>query len=96
MKSIPILVLVFLTIVGTVSFVRSAGPSDEMARNAYKQILLEADKNKDGKLSPAECKAMFKDNARGERNCGFWDANHDGTITEDEYVAQAMSTQRNR
>jgi hypothetical protein len=96
MKAIRILVLVFLINIGTVSLVPAAGPSDEMARNAYKQVLLEADKNKDGKLSLAECKAMFKDNATAEKNCGFWDANHDGTITEDEYVAQAMSIQKKR
>jgi Ca2+-binding EF-hand superfamily protein len=96
MKTIHILVVVFLITIGTVSLVRAAGPSGEMARNAYKQVLLEADKNKDGKLSLAECKAMFKDNAKGEKNCGFWDADHDGTITEDEYVAQAMSIQRKR
>jgi hypothetical protein len=79
-----------------VSSVSAAGPSDEMARNAYKQVLLEADKNKDGKLALAECKAMWKDDATGEEKCGFWDANHDGTITEDEYAAQAMSIQRKR
>lgn len=96
MKIIHILVLVSLITLGVVSFVPAAGPSDEMARNAYKQILREADKNKDGKLSLAECKAMWKDNATGEKKCGFWDVNHDGTITEDEYAAQAMSIQRKR
>jgi len=96
MKAIHILVFVFFFTMGTVSFVGAAGPSDEMARNAYKQILQETDKNKDGKLSLAECKAMWKDNTTGDKKCGFWDANHDGTITEDEYAAQAMSIQRRR
>ena len=26
-----------------------------------------------------------------EKNCTFWDANKDDTITEDEYAGQAMS-----
>ena len=96
MKAIHIFVLVFLITIGAVSLVRSAGPSDEMVRNAYKQVLLEADKNKDGKLSVEECKAMFKDKTKGEKNCGFWDADHDGVITEDEYVSQVMSLQKKK
>ena len=96
MKAISILALVCIVTIGTVSLVHSAGPSDEMARNAFKQILAEADKNKDGNLSLSECKAMFKDAAIGEKKCGFWDANHDGIITEDEYAKQAMSLQRKK
>ena len=96
MKAIGILVLVYVITIGTVSLVHSAGPSDERARNAFKMILSQADKNKDGKLSLAECKAMFKDAAIGEKKCGFWDANHDGIITEDEYAKQAMSLQRKK
>lgn len=96
MKIIYIIFLALFITLGAVSFVSAAGPSDEMARNAYKQVLLEADKNKDGKLSLPECKAMWKDNATGEKKCGYWDVNHDGTITEDEYAAQAMSIQRKK
>ena len=75
--------------VSAVSVIHSAGPSDEMIRDAYKQILAGADANKDGKLSVSECKAMWKDKAKAEKNCTFWDANGDGVITEDEYVQQA-------
>jgi len=96
MKAIHIFIIVSLMIAGAVSFISAAGPSDEMARNAYKQILSEADKNKDGKLSLEECKAMFKDATKGEKDCGFWDADHDGMITEDEYAAQAMSFQKKK
>jgi hypothetical protein len=39
---------------------------------------------------------MFKDAAIGEKKCSFWDANHDGIITEDEYASQAMSLQRKK
>lgn len=91
MKTISICILVCVVITGAVSLVQSAGPSDQMARSAFKQILSEADKNKDGKLSMAECKAMFKDPAAGDKKCSFWDANHDGIITEDEYASQAMN-----
>ena len=51
MKTINIFVLICVVITGAVSLVQSAGPSDQMARSAFKQILSEADKNKDGKLS---------------------------------------------
>jgi Ca2+-binding EF-hand superfamily protein len=80
-----------LVIFGTVSIVYSAGPSDETFRGAYKQILSQADTNKDGKLSLTECKAIYKDKAMAEKNCTFWDVDHDGVITEDEYVQQAWS-----
>jgi hypothetical protein len=39
----------------------------------------------------AECKGIYKDVAKAEKNCTFWDANHDGTITEDEYASTAMT-----
>lgn len=91
MKTIGILALAGVVIAGSVSIVHSAGPSDEFARNAFKQILSQADTNKDGKLSLAECKGIYKDAAMAEKNCTFWDANKDGTITEDEYAGQAMS-----
>jgi hypothetical protein len=54
-------------------------------------ILGEADRNKDGKLAVAECLAMFKDRNVGTQKCGYWDANKDGVITEDEYVKQASA-----
>jgi hypothetical protein len=96
MKVIPITVLACLITIGAVSLVHSAAPPDERIRNAYKQVLLEADKNKDGKLLVTECKTMFKDKVTGEANCGFWDANHDGVIMEDEYVSQVKSLMRNK
>jgi Ca2+-binding EF-hand superfamily protein len=83
--------LVLFIIMATVSVGFSAGPSDERFRNVYKEIVLQADANKDGKLSVTECKAIYKDKALAEKNCNFWDVNHDGTITEDEYVQQAGS-----
>lgn len=96
MKAIHVVVAAALVAAGMPGTGAAAGGPEEMARSAFRQILAEADRNKDGKLSVAECKAMFKDPAVADRNCGFWDANRDGTITEDEYVAQAKSVQRRR
>jgi hypothetical protein len=96
MKTIGILTLLGILITGSLSLVHSAGPSDELARNAFKQILSQADTNKDGKLSLAECKSIYKDAAMAEKNCTFWDADRDGTITEDEYAGKAMSMGRKK
>ena len=57
-------------------------------KSAFQQVLAAADKNKDGKLSMEECVAISKDKTTMERNCKYWDANGDGTITEEEYVQQ--------
>ena len=59
-----------------------------MIKGAYRQVLAEADKNRDGKLSMSECLAVWKDKKTAEKNCRYWDANGDGVITEDEYVQQ--------
>jgi hypothetical protein len=69
----------------------TAGPSEQNIRAAYKMILSQADANKDGKLSAAECMAIYTDKSMAEKNCGFWDADKDGIITEDEYVKQGAS-----
>jgi EF hand len=87
--------LFFLTvfIVGLSSGVAAAqqgvGPSDAAAKEAFKSILSSADTNKDGKLSTQECFAIWKDKKMAEKNCRYWDANGDGTITEEEYVKQS-------
>jgi Ca2+-binding EF-hand superfamily protein len=91
MRTIGIFFLVPIIIIGTVSITRSAGPSDERFRSAYRQILSQTDTNKDGKLSVTECKAIYKDKIMAEKNCNFWDVNGDGIITEDEYVQQVWS-----
>lgn len=69
----------------------AAGPQDQNAREAYKMILMQADTNKDGKLSVSECKGIYKDKRLAEKNCNFWDENKDGFITEAEYVKQSTS-----
>jgi hypothetical protein len=69
----------------------AAGPPEQNIRQAYKMILSQADTNKDGKLSAAECKAMWTDKSIAEKNCGFWDVDKDGFIAEAEYVKQGSS-----
>jgi Ca2+-binding EF-hand superfamily protein len=68
---------------------QGVGPSDARTKEAFKTILSSADTNKDGKLSMQECYAIWKDKKMAEKNCRHWDANRDGTITEDEYVKQS-------
>jgi len=83
------LLLVSIIIVSSVSIAYPAGPSDERIRSVYREIVLQADTNKDGKLSVAECKAIYTDKAMAD--CTFWDVDRDGVITEDEYVQKAGS-----
>lgn len=91
MKKIGMLTLMFVIMTSTVTISHAAGPSEERARGAYKMILSATDANQDGKMSSSECKAMYSDPAIAAKNCTFWDANHDGIITADEYAAQVMS-----
>ena len=60
-----------------------------MIKGAYQQILGATDKNGDGKLSMAECTSISSNKSKIEKDCKYWDANGDGTVTEDEYVSQA-------
>jgi Ca2+-binding EF-hand superfamily protein len=59
-------------------------------RQAYKDLLKETDKDKDGKISKAEYFAIWKDKKVAEEKYKPWDINKDGYITEDEYVKVAM------
>ena len=82
------LVIVICVLAPGVSPAQQRGPSDDMIKGAYRQVLADADKNRDGKLSMSECLAVWKDKKTAEKNCRYWDANSDGVITEDEYVQQ--------
>jgi hypothetical protein len=83
-----------LVLTGSLVSAAQRGPSDEMIKGAYQQILGTADKNGDGKLSMAECTSISRDKAKIEKDCKYWDANGDGTITEDEYASQARRIMR--
>jgi hypothetical protein len=90
MKRIVVLAASLIT-VSLFSTVIAAGPPETKARNAFKMIQSQADANKDGKLSTAECMAIYKDKELAKKNCTFWDVNKDGFITEDEYVKQGAN-----
>lgn len=70
------------------------GPSDAAVREAFQSILSSADADKDGKLSIQECLAIWKDRMTAEKNCRYWDADGDGTITEEEYVKHSRKLMR--
>ena len=88
------LVIAIYVLVPGISPAQQKGPSDDRIKGAYQQVLAEADKNRDGKLSMSECLAVWKDRNTGEKNCKYWDANGDGVITEDEYVQQVRKIMR--
>jgi hypothetical protein len=88
------LIIAIYVLVPGISPAQHKGPSDDMIKGAYQQVLAEADKNRDGKLSTSECLAVWKDRNTGEKNCKYWDANGDGVITEDEYVQQVRKIMR--
>jgi Ca2+-binding EF-hand superfamily protein len=75
-------------LLNTVTVVAQTHPDMEAAaKNAYKTLLEELDKDHDGQLSKAEFMAAWKDPAVGEEKYQTWDTNKDGYITEAEYVA---------
>ena len=90
MKCIIVSAALLITVV-MASPGRTAGPSEDNIREAYKLILSQLDVNKDGKLSVAECMAIYKSKSIGEKNCTSWDVDKDGIITEDEYVKRGSN-----
>jgi hypothetical protein len=89
-------VLVFLIslLAPCVTPAQQRGPSDEMIKANFREVLKAADKNRDGKLSISECLAIWKDRNKGEKECKYWDADGNGVITEDEYVKQVRKIMR--
>jgi Ca2+-binding EF-hand superfamily protein len=91
MKNIqfPAILTLLLILLSLAVFSQKSDRSKEMekvARKAYKLLLEETDKNKDGKISKAEFFAIWKDKKIAEEKFIFWDTNKDGYITEEEYV----------
>lgn len=76
---------------GAFELSHAVGPSDENFKRVFKELLAAVDTNKDGKMSQAECRAIYSSPAVAEKNCGFWDLNKDGVVTEAEYVKQAWN-----
>ncbi len=96
MKSVVVLVVLLVASVMASPAFTADQAQEQRTRDAFKMILEQADTNKDGKLSMAECMAMYKDKNMAEKNCTFWDINKDGFITEDEYVKQASSLSKKK
>jgi hypothetical protein len=84
----------FAFLTGNLLLAQEKGPSAELIKAAYRQILANADKNGDGKLSLAECMSISTNKSKIEKDCKYWDANGDGYITEEEYVKQARGIMR--
>jgi len=59
-------------------------------------LVSQVDMNKDGNLSVEECMAIYKDKGMAVKNCTFWDVDHDGIITEEEYVQQGTNVGKKR
>ena len=95
MKALPVLPWL-LMMLGLSLPARAAGPPVPDSQAAYRMILSQADVNKDGRLSAAECQAMWKDKTVAQKNCAFWDVDKDGLITEAEYVRQTSSFGKKR
>jgi Ca2+-binding EF-hand superfamily protein len=89
-----VLVFAICLLAPGVSPAQQRGPSDEMIKANFREVLQSADKNRDGKLGMSECLAIWKDKKTGEKNCKYWDADSDGVITEDEYVRQVRKIMR--
>ena len=69
---------------------------EQAARNAYKELLKETDKNTDGKISKAEFYAIWQDKKVAEEKYKFWDVNKDGYITEEEYVKAVVDISKKK
>ena len=70
------------------SSAQDKGPPTEMIKGAFQEVLRTCDTNRDGKLTLQECMEMWKDRAKAEKNCKYWDSNADGVLTEEEYISQ--------
>ena len=89
--AIKVAILTSLSMIMLLDTALAQQPPGGMAKEAFTEILTAADKNQDGSLSLVECYLIWRNKSMGEQKCKFWDKNGDGTITEEEYVAQATS-----
>ncbi len=74
-------------IVNGIVYATAAG-SDEPEFPPFEKILEQADKDKDGKITPAELATV---NGMGD-HFGWFDANQDGIITKEEWEARRMGS----
>jgi Ca2+-binding EF-hand superfamily protein len=90
MKRLFTSLLIALFATSSIIIAQNQKEMEKNVREAYKMVLKETDKNKDGKLSKDEFYAIWKDKKVAEKNYKAWDTNKDGFITEDEYVTAVM------
>jgi Ca2+-binding EF-hand superfamily protein len=83
--------ILVLTLVAPAQNPETTKAMEKAARQAYKDLLKETDKNSDGKISKTEFYAIWKDKKTAEEKYVFWDTNKDGYITEEEYVKAVVS-----
>ena len=91
MKTFIIPVVISSMAVSTLCLAQGQKDMEKSARQAYKEVLKETDKDKDGKISKTEFYAIWKDKKVAEKNFKSWDTNKDNFITEDEYVKAVMA-----
>jgi Ca2+-binding EF-hand superfamily protein len=72
--------------VSSLIFAQDQNSLEKHAREAFKSVLQQTDKNKDGKISLEEYCTIWKDKSSAEKKFKTWDVNGDGYITEEEYV----------
>ena len=87
--------IILLAVTGLFSMALAAQDTEKRmekgAQDAYKMLLEETDKNKDGKISKPEFFAIWKDKKVAEEKFRYWDTNKDGYITESEYVKAVIA-----
>lgn len=69
---------------------------EKAARQAYKDLLRETDKNNDGKISKTEFYTLWKDQKVAEKKYLAWDTDKDGFITEEEYVKAILDLEKKK
>jgi Ca2+-binding EF-hand superfamily protein len=96
MKKLITLLFISFLVISTVISAQGLKDKEKNIHDAYKMLLKETDKNKDGKISKAEYYAIWKDKKIAEEKYKVWDTNKDGFITEDEYVKVIMDMPRKK
>ncbi|MDD4554243.1 MAG: EF-hand domain-containing protein [Bacteroidales bacterium] len=100
MKTFLILIITVAAIlIGCTVFAQDAEirkAMEKAARQAYKDMLRDTDKNNDGKISKTEFYTLWKDQKVAEKKYLAWDTNKDGFITEEEYVKVILDLEKKK
>jgi Ca2+-binding EF-hand superfamily protein len=90
MKKLLVSLGIALMVSSSMVFAQDQNNLEQRVREAFKSILQQTDKNKDGKISLDEYCAIWKDKNSAEKKFKTWDVNKDGYLTEEEYVKVIM------